>query len=113
MSQLAARDLSTPEAWLLERLAEIERTIHQAPHEHRDAMIMAMVWIGGRSAALRKPALAAAKRVGKVEVDHGDTSCETPDAASYVEKMWAHSKAKGFSSPSEAERSRESGRTRC
>ena len=113
VAQLAARDEATPDAWFAERLAEVERTIHDAPNDVRGPMNMAVVSIGGRSAALRKSALAAAKRIGKVEVDHGDTACKTPDAASYVEKMWAHAKAKGFESPSAQERQRESPRTRC
>ncbi len=31
-------------------------------------------------------AIEAAKRIGKVEVDHGETNCKTPDAAPYIEK---------------------------
>ena len=46
-------------------------------------------------------------------VDHGDTECKTPDAAAYIEKMWAHSKAKKFDSPAAQERAREPMRTRC
>ena len=34
------------------------------------------------------------KKIGKVEVDHGQTSCKTPDAASYMAKVLAH-RAKG------------------
>ena len=49
----------------------------------------ALIAIGGRNAKLKKLALAAAKKIGKVEVDHGDTSCKTPDAAAYINKMWA------------------------
>jgi hypothetical protein len=52
----------------------------------------ALIAIGGRNEALRKQATAAAKRVGKVDVDHGDTACKTPDAVSYIEKMWARKK---------------------
>jgi len=33
--------------------------------------------------------LAAAKRIGKVEVDHGETSCKTPDASTYIRKAVA------------------------
>jgi hypothetical protein len=76
-------------------------------------MNSALIQIGCRSVALRKAALAAAKRIGKVEVDYGDTACETPDAAEKIEKAWAHSTSKGFTSPAEHERSRESMRTRC
>jgi 3-methyladenine DNA glycosylase AlkD len=113
VGQMAARDESTPDAWFADRLAEIAKTIHSVPDAARMAMNLAVIQIGGRSPALRTAALAAAKKIGKVEVDHGDTSCKTPDAASYIEKMWAHSKAKGFASPSAQERSRACPRTRC
>ena len=113
LGQMAMRDTSTPDAWFLTRLAEIEKTIHTAPNSQREAMNMAVITIGYRNAALRKAATAAAKRIGKVEIDHGDTACKTPDAAQYIEKTWAHSTAKGFESPAAHERSRESGRIRC
>ncbi len=35
-------------------------------------------------ATLKK--LEAATRIGKVDVDHGQTSCKTPDAVPYIEK---------------------------
>jgi hypothetical protein len=30
--------------------------------------------------------LAAAARIGPVEVDHGETGCKTPDAAAYIKR---------------------------
>jgi hypothetical protein len=69
-------------------------------------MNQALIAIGGRSEALRKAALAASKKVGKVEIDHGDTACRTPEAAPYLAKMWEHAKAKGFPSPSAQEQAR-------
>ena len=29
----------------------------------------------------------AARRIGEVHVDHGETGCKTPDAAAYIQKM--------------------------
>lgn len=113
VGQLALRDPETPDAWFSERIVEIERGIHSAPNVAREAMNGALIAIGGRSAALRKAALAAAKRIGPVDVDHGDTDCQTRDATTYVEKMWAHAKAKGFETPAAQERKRASPRTRC
>ena len=113
IGQLAGRDDSIPDAWFAERLAEIEKTLQASPDGQRYAMNMALIQIGGRSPALRKAALAASKKIGKVEVDHGDTSCKTPEATAYIEKMWTWSKAKGFDSPSAQERDRETPRTRC
>ena len=76
-------------------------------------MNMAVIAIGCRSAGLRKEANAAARRIGVVEVDHGDTACKTPAAAEYIDKAWAQSKAKGFGSPAAQERTRETPRLRC
>ena len=113
LGHMASRDETTPDAWFLDHLTRIERTIHTAPNSEREAMNGALIAIGCRSAALRKSAIAAAKRIGKVEVDHGDTACKTPDAAAYIEKTWAHSTSKGFETPAAHERSRESPRCRC
>lgn len=52
----------------------------------------ALINIGARDDALRKKALAAADRIGVVEVDHGQTECKTPAARPYIEKMWARRK---------------------
>ena len=38
--------------------------------------------------------MAAAKRIGKIDVDHGATSCKTPDAIPYMKKVIARLKTK-------------------
>lgn len=110
---LATLDETSGDDEFEEHLERIERSIHTAPNSERNPMYTALISIGGRSPALRKAALAAAKRIGKVEIDHGDTACETPDAAAYIQKMWARATAKKFASPAAQERARESMRTRC
>ena len=113
LGQVSQRDETTPDSHFEKRLAEIVRTIHDAPNAEREGMNMAVIAIGCRSPGLRKAAIAAAKRIGKVEVDYGDTACKTPDAAEYIEKSWAHATSKGFASPAAQERSRETLRRRC
>ncbi|CAN5860154.1 DNA alkylation repair protein [soil metagenome] len=113
VAALAMIDESTPDSWFAERLTQIEKSVHAAPNPQRYAMNAALISIGCRSAALRKSAAAAAKRIGTIEVDHGDTDCKTPDAAGSIAKGWAHAKAKGFATPAAQERARESMRTRC
>lgn len=113
VAQLAMRDAHTDETWFAEQLARIEGGIHGAPNAERYAMNGAAIAIGCRSPALKKAALAVAKRVGKVEVDHGDTSCKTPDAITAIEKAWAHAASKGFATPAVQEQARKSPRTRC
>ena len=47
----------------------------------------ALIALGAYKASLRKDVIAAAKRIGKVEVDHGETACKTPDAVEYIAKV--------------------------
>jgi 3-methyladenine DNA glycosylase AlkD len=79
---------------LLALLPQIEVRIHQEKNWIRDAMNRAVIAIGVRNAACQKAAIAAARRIGKVEVDHGDTDCKTPDAVAYITKTVAKRAAK-------------------
>jgi 3-methyladenine DNA glycosylase AlkD len=76
-------------------LARIEKRIHAAQNRVRYAMNGALIGIGAGIEAVQDEAIAAAERIGKVEVDHGQTGCKTPDAAPYIEKVVAHRKSKG------------------
>jgi|GEM_PF-389324 len=67
-------------------LKEIEAGIHQAPNRKKEAMNGVLIGIGLADLALTNEAIAAAERIGKVEVDHGDTSCKTPYAVDYIVK---------------------------
>ncbi|MEZ6197120.1 MAG: DNA alkylation repair protein [Planctomycetota bacterium] len=73
-------------------LDEIERDIGTAKNRVRHEMNGALIAIGSRGGRLKDRALAIAKRIGKVEVDHGDTACKTPDAITYIAKMAARAK---------------------
>lgn len=112
LGRLSDLDENFPEDELLRRVAQIEKTIHQAPNIVRNDMNRALITIGGHSPAMRKAATAAGKRIGAVEVDYGDTSCKTPDVIEALDKMWARSGAK-FGSPAAHERSMKSMRRRC
>ncbi len=81
-----APDGGIPAADCATLLETIETTIHAAPNRTRHAMNMALIAIGLASSRLERQAIAAAKRIGKVEVDHGETSCKTPDAITYIRK---------------------------
>ena len=67
-------------------LATIEKEIHGSPNRARSTMNGAVIAIGTYKPSLRKKALETAKRIGKVEVDHGETGCKTPDATATIQK---------------------------
>lgn len=68
-------------------LVRIEREIHSEGNRVRYEMNNVVIAIGSRNPDLQAKAMAAAKRIGKVEVDHGETGCKTPDAVGYIQKM--------------------------
>jgi 3-methyladenine DNA glycosylase AlkD len=75
-----------PDEYFERFLSTIERDIGDSRNRVRHEMNSALIAIGIRNPALEERALAAAARIGKVEVDHGETDCKTPDAAGYIRK---------------------------
>jgi hypothetical protein len=78
------------DAFFAERVRAVELGMAAAPNRTRYAMGLAMICIGLRGAALEKQVLAAVKRLGPIEVDHGETGCRTPDIAEYIAKTKAY-----------------------
>ncbi|EQB63858.1 MAG: hypothetical protein RBG1_1C00001G1437 [candidate division Zixibacteria bacterium RBG-1] len=68
-------------------LKTIEKEIHSSPNRARHSMNGAVIGIGVFKPALIAEAFATAKKIGKVEVDHGETGCKTPDATDYIQKV--------------------------
>ena len=54
----------------------------------------AVIAIGTYLPAVTNEAIETARRIGKVEVDHGETSCKTPDAIPYIRKAVEHQRKK-------------------
>jgi 3-methyladenine DNA glycosylase AlkD len=91
-ARLARTDAPFTEKALEEYLVAIERDIHKAKNRVKHVMNSAVISIGVRNEKLQKKALAAAARIGKVEVDHGATDCKTPDAVAYILKTVARAR---------------------
>jgi 3-methyladenine DNA glycosylase AlkD len=89
LTAAAHREDDTAAAHYAPYLQVIEQRIHHAQNRVRAAMNTALIAIGARGGALEAQALKVAKAIGPVEVDHGDTDCQTPDAAAYIAKIKA------------------------
>ncbi len=86
LARIALSNGGLPDRCFETQLKTIEEEIHGRKNRVRDAMNSAVIAIGLRNAKLERKALTAAKRIGTIDVDHGDTSCKTPDAAQYIKK---------------------------
>jgi 3-methyladenine DNA glycosylase AlkD len=72
----------------------VEKAIHDSPNRVKYAMNTALIAMGTYVEGYEDEAVAAADRIGQVEVDHGLTNCETPLAAPYIRKAAAHHRKK-------------------
>lgn len=93
-AQLAMTDREIPDETFAGLLSRIAREIHGSANRVRYGMNNALIGIGLRSDAFEALAMAAAKRIGKVEVEHGETGCKTPDALTYIPKAREHARKK-------------------
>ncbi len=91
---LAMEDRELPDEFFDPYLKLIETGIHKQKNRVRHEMNGALIAIGLRSRALEKRAVEIAKKIGKVVVDHGVTSCKTPDAIEYIKKTKAYREKK-------------------
>lgn len=86
LAHLATNNMELSNTYLEEYLKTIRKRIHGSENRTKDAINNALIAIGMRNDSLGSKALAVAADIGKVEVDHGNTSCKTPDAASCIKK---------------------------
>lgn len=68
-------------------LDRVVREIHQAPNKVRYLMNSFVISVGTYVKPLSKNAKAAAKQIGTVTVDMGNTACQVPVATAYIEKV--------------------------
>lgn len=94
IGQLALHEPALPDSYFERYLGEIETGIHAQKNRVREAMNNALMAIGLRDEHLQEKALAVAKAIGPVEVDHGETNCQTPDAAATILKTAARKQVK-------------------
>lgn len=79
-------DEKLPTKTLAALLDRIIKTIKTSTDRVRYAMNGFIISCGTYSAPLGDKAIAAARKIGRVEVDMGDTACQVPDAEAYIVK---------------------------
>ena len=94
LASMSRQNNGLPDAYFEKYLGIIESKIQSDRNWVKYAMNNALINIGVRNPQLERKAIAVAKRIGRIEVDHGETACKTPDAASYIKKTIAYRKKK-------------------
>lgn len=70
-------------------LQRVQKEIHKAGNDTREAMNRWVIALGSYVAPLKDAAIKAGEKIGPVHVDHGDTACETPYSPDYIRKVEA------------------------
>jgi 3-methyladenine DNA glycosylase AlkD len=67
-------------------LDRVVKTMPSAPDDVRYAMNVFVISVGTYLAPLGDKAIATARKIGRVEIDMGDTACKVPEAEDYILK---------------------------
>jgi 3-methyladenine DNA glycosylase AlkD len=94
LARLAGERSELPDAYFEAYLETIPDTIHERKNRVREAMNNALIAIGVRNSRLEGMALDVASAIGAVSIDHGETNCKTPDAATYIRRTLDRRRAK-------------------
>lgn len=86
LANIAIKNKTLQDDFFSPYLEEIKVNIHNEKNRKKEAMNRALIAIGIRNEDLEQTAIEIARKIGKVQVDHGATSCKTPDAESYIKK---------------------------
>jgi 3-methyladenine DNA glycosylase AlkD len=78
------KDKKISDDYFMPLVAQIQSQLQSESNFVKDQMNTALFAIGKRSAALHQASLQAAKKIGKVEVDYGDNSCQAMDVVKHL-----------------------------
>lgn len=74
-----AKNKKIEDSYFDQFLSEIEKNIQSEENNVKDAMNNSLLSWGQRSKSLNSKVLKSFNKIGKVLVDYGETSCQTPD----------------------------------
>jgi 3-methyladenine DNA glycosylase AlkD len=80
-----SRDKRIEDSYFVPILDHIEKVIQTEENFVKDAMNNALFSIGQRSLAMNKRCLDIARKIGKVEVDYGDNTCQAVDVIKHLD----------------------------
>lgn len=84
LAQIAKKDAKLGDEFFESYLDIFDRSLQTEENFVKDAMNNALLAIGQRSKRLYKRALEIARKLGKVEVDYGDNSCQAIDCYQHL-----------------------------
>jgi len=84
LGNLAKHSTTLDDKFFEPHIDTFEKKLQQEENFVKDAMNASLLAIGMRNKKLNKRAVLVAKKIGKVEVDYGDNSCQAPDCVKHL-----------------------------
>ena len=88
LNHLAMNQPGIPDEYFNRYVKMAEQKLQQLPNRAKEGFNNLLIAIGARNEILRDSVLQAAKKIGRVEIDHGDTNCKTLIIEEYLEKIY-------------------------
>ena len=88
LNLMAREDETLSDEFFEPYIQKMEKELQPSPNRAKEGMNNCLIAIGARNKVLRGRVLEAAKKIGKVEIDHGDTSCKTFIIEEYLDKIY-------------------------
>ncbi|MFW6227383.1 MAG: DNA alkylation repair protein [Bacteroidota bacterium] len=89
---IAKNEKGLPDDFFTPFIEYAEHHLQQSPNRAKEGMNNCLIMIGGRNEVLRDRVLQAAEIIGPVEIDHGETNCQTFVIPEYLERIWKRKK---------------------
>lgn len=90
LAHIANNDPTRGDDYFYPFIETIEAELQSSRNRAKQGMLNCLIAIGGRNQYLRERVEEAAQKIGLIEIDHGETACETPDIKAYLSKIYAH-----------------------
>ena len=86
LAEYAYKDKNFDAKYLESFLKEIEDNIRKEENWVQEAMLYAVMYIGGRTKELNEKCIRLGKRISDIDIDYGNTQCETPKIILHMTK---------------------------
>ncbi len=88
LNEFARGNHGLPDEFFEPYIRRIENELQSSPNRAKESMNNCLIAIGARNQKLRDRVLKAAQKIGRVEIDHGNTACKTFNIAEYLTKIY-------------------------
>ena len=93
LNYMAQKD-DQPDSFFTPYVEQCEKELQSSANRAKEGMNNCLIAIGARNEKLRQRVMKAAGKIGPVEIDHGETSCQTFIIEEYLDRIYERKKSR-------------------